>query len=68
MTRIIATSAFAALLAIGFSAPSHAGESREAYNKALDACEEMHKDQREDCYEQAMEKYKMAVEKEKMGK
>ena len=68
MTRTIATAAFATLMAIGFTAPSFAGESRDAYNAALDTCEQMHKDQRQDCYDKAMETYKMSVEKEQMAK
>lgn len=68
MTRIIATAAFATLLAIGFSAPSYAGEARWQYNSALDKCEQMHKDQRQDCYDQAMEQYTAAKDKEEMDK
>jgi ribosomal protein S7 len=70
--RMITSAALAALLATSFvfgaSAMSHGGKSaaREAFNAALDKCEEMQGDQRSDCMDQAMQSYREAREKEQM--
>ena len=70
MKRILATTALAALLGAGLTVPTYAmshesaSEARKTFNAALDKCEDMHKDQRQDCMNAAMEQYRMAREKE----
>ncbi len=72
MIKAFSTAALAALLVTGLTVAAHAAshggasEARNAYNAALDKCEEMKGDQRSDCYSEAMEQYRLAREKEEM--
>ncbi len=71
MNRNLVTTALAVLLASGLTLATHAqaqqsdSEARQAFNAALDKCEEMSKDQRETCSYEAMNQYRLAREKEK---
>lgn len=70
MKRILATTAMAALFGASLTVAPHAmsqesaSDARKAFNAALDKCEDMHRDQRQDCMNAAMEQYRMAREKE----
>ena len=71
MLKFVSTAALAVMFAVGLTVGAHAmshgkSEAREAFNAALDKCEDMQGDQREECENKAMEEYREAREKEKM--
>ena len=69
MSKLLVAALFGSTLLLAASAQASTDSAaRAAFNAALDKCEEMTGDQRNDCTNEAMEAYREAREKEQMSK
>ncbi len=69
MSKLLVVALFGSTLLLAASAQATtASWARATFNAALDKCEALQKDQREDCMNEAMEAYREAREKEMESK